>query len=231
MGGVCTGRSPRPAPRSKFFRPRPVCRTSSSPPTPPSSLTAKSCWRAFATASGSAKSRCSGSLRGAEDVWASQRRPRHAGRRHAAKARAIAFLIPGAACSGWAAAFAPTPPRAMFCNGISESVPLLPLADPSFYHLDTAFCALPCGGVIYYPAAFTPPALARDPPPVAPLDRIVLTRPTPCTLPPMPYALGGRSCCLAQRGALAPDHRASAAIPSSKRRCNIFHAAADRPAA
>jgi N-dimethylarginine dimethylaminohydrolase len=31
----------------------------------------------------------------------------------------------------------------------------LALADPSFYHLDTAFCALPCGGVIYYPGAFT----------------------------------------------------------------------------
>ena len=25
------------------------------------------------------------------------------------------------------------------------------LADPSFYHLDTAFCLLPCGGVIYHP--------------------------------------------------------------------------------
>ena len=31
----------------------------------------------------------------------------------------------------------------------------LALADPSFYHLDTAFCALPCGGVIYHPGAFT----------------------------------------------------------------------------
>ena len=37
----------------------------------------------------------------------------------------------------------------------------LPLANPSFYHLDTAFCALPCGSVIYYPAAFAPDALAR----------------------------------------------------------------------
>ena len=35
----------------------------------------------------------------------------------------------------------------------------LALTDPSFYHLDTAFCALPCGGVLYYPAAFTAAAL------------------------------------------------------------------------
>ena len=52
----------------------------------------------------------------------------------------------------------------------------LPLADPSFYHLDTAFCALPCGGVIYYPAAFTPVALSEIHAWVAAADRIALTR-------------------------------------------------------
>lgn len=31
----------------------------------------------------------------------------------------------------------------------------LELANPSFYHLDTAFCALPTGDIIYYPGAFT----------------------------------------------------------------------------
>jgi N-dimethylarginine dimethylaminohydrolase len=50
----------------------------------------------------------------------------------------------------------------------------LALADPSFYHLDTAFCALPCGSVIYYPAAFTPAALATIHERVAPGDRIEL---------------------------------------------------------
>ena len=35
----------------------------------------------------------------------------------------------------------------------------LELADPRFYHLDTAFCPLPCGAVLYYPAAFTAAAL------------------------------------------------------------------------
>jgi len=52
----------------------------------------------------------------------------------------------------------------------------LPLADPRFYHLDTAFCALPCGGVIYYPAAFTSAALATIHEHVAPADRIALNR-------------------------------------------------------
>ncbi len=50
----------------------------------------------------------------------------------------------------------------------------LTLADLNFYHLDTAFCALPCGSVIYYPAAFTPAALAVIHGQVAPRDRIVL---------------------------------------------------------
>jgi N-dimethylarginine dimethylaminohydrolase len=50
----------------------------------------------------------------------------------------------------------------------------LKLADPSFYHLDTAFCPLPCGGVIYYPGAFTPDALELIEARVAPADRIAL---------------------------------------------------------
>jgi N-dimethylarginine dimethylaminohydrolase len=53
---------------------------------------------------------------------------------------------------------------------------VLTLADPSFYHLDTALCALPCGGVIYYPGAFTPEALATIHRHVAPAERIALVR-------------------------------------------------------
>ena len=52
----------------------------------------------------------------------------------------------------------------------------LKLADPSFYHLDTAFCALPCGSVIYYPGAFTPAALETIEWLVAPSQRIALER-------------------------------------------------------
>jgi N-dimethylarginine dimethylaminohydrolase len=36
-----------------------------------------------------------------------------------------------------------------------EVIPL-ELADPRFYHLDTCFCPLPGGRVMYYPAAFSP---------------------------------------------------------------------------
>jgi N-dimethylarginine dimethylaminohydrolase len=50
----------------------------------------------------------------------------------------------------------------------------LPLADANFYHLDTAFCALPCGAVIYYPGAFTPAALAAIHDHVVPENRIAL---------------------------------------------------------
>jgi N-dimethylarginine dimethylaminohydrolase len=50
----------------------------------------------------------------------------------------------------------------------------LDLADPSFYHLDTALCPLPCGGVIYHPGAFTGEARAAIELRVAPADRIAL---------------------------------------------------------
>ena len=52
----------------------------------------------------------------------------------------------------------------------------LGLADPSFYHLDTCFCALPYGDVIYYPGAFTAAALEIIHACVAPDERIALER-------------------------------------------------------
>jgi N-dimethylarginine dimethylaminohydrolase len=52
----------------------------------------------------------------------------------------------------------------------------LELADPSFYHLDTAFCALPSGDVIYYPGAFTPSGRHAIEERVAYEQRIVLDR-------------------------------------------------------
>lgn len=57
-------------------------------------------------------------------------------------------------------------------------VPCLPLAlaDPNFYHLDTAFCALPSGDVLYYPAAFTPAAIEIIHAHVAPAQRVALNR-------------------------------------------------------
>jgi len=51
----------------------------------------------------------------------------------------------------------------------------LELANPSYYHLDTAMCALPCGALIYYPGAFTAAALEKIQARVAPAERIALS--------------------------------------------------------
>jgi N-dimethylarginine dimethylaminohydrolase len=51
----------------------------------------------------------------------------------------------------------------------------LELADARFYHLDTALCALPCGGIVYFPGAFTPLALEILHSEVAPEHRIALS--------------------------------------------------------
>jgi N-dimethylarginine dimethylaminohydrolase len=50
----------------------------------------------------------------------------------------------------------------------------LALADPAFYHLDTCFSPLPCGAVMYYPAAFTTEKLAQIHARVAPTQRIAI---------------------------------------------------------
>jgi N-dimethylarginine dimethylaminohydrolase len=50
----------------------------------------------------------------------------------------------------------------------------LPLADPAFYHLDTCFSPLPCGAVMYHPAAFTTEGLARIRARVAPEQLIAI---------------------------------------------------------
>lgn len=53
-----------------------------------------------------------------------------------------------------------------------ERVVGLELASQRFYHLDTCFCPLTGGEVLYYPPAFTPAALTRIHAHVAPADRI-----------------------------------------------------------
>ncbi|HEX3440127.1 MAG TPA: arginine deiminase-related protein [Pseudolabrys sp.] len=55
-------------------------------------------------------------------------------------------------------------------------VPCVPLAlaDPKHYHLDTAFCALPCGTAMYYPRAFSAKALGAIHANTTPDQRIVL---------------------------------------------------------
>jgi N-dimethylarginine dimethylaminohydrolase len=55
-------------------------------------------------------------------------------------------------------------------------VPCVPLelANPRFYHLDTAFCALPCGSVVYHRGAFTAKARAAIEAEVGRAERIAL---------------------------------------------------------
>src|SRR5262249_21609082 len=68
---------------------------------------------------------------------------------------AIASGINGAGSSGWAAANARTARRPISSPTASEwSAPLLSLPTRALPP-HTAFCALPTGDIIYYPAAFT----------------------------------------------------------------------------
>src|SRR5829696_9117851 len=77
--------------------------------------------------------------------------------------------MPSARCFGWDAGAAQIVQQVF-------GVPCVPLTltNPSYYHLDTAMCALPCGAVIYYPGAFAPAALEAIHDRVAPADRIAL---------------------------------------------------------
>ncbi|HEY3951524.1 amidinotransferase, partial [Phenylobacterium sp.] len=56
-----------------------------------------------------------------------------------------------------------------------QAVVGLKLASDRFYHLDTGFCPLSSGEVLYFPDAFTPQALAAIHAHVAPADRIEAT--------------------------------------------------------
>jgi len=55
-----------------------------------------------------------------------------------------------------------------------DCVPL-ELLDARFYHLDTAFCPLPSGEIIFYPPAFTKSALGALAERVAPSEQIILS--------------------------------------------------------
>jgi N-dimethylarginine dimethylaminohydrolase len=82
----------------------------------------------------------------------------------------------------------------------------LALADPSFYHLDTAFCALPHGDVLYFPDAFTPAALDIIHHHVPPAHRIALDRADAARFAANAVALGRTvilsSCSVALRRTL-----------------------------
>ena len=104
----------------------------------------------------------------------------------------------------------------------------LALADPTFYHLDTCFSPLPCGAVMYYPAAFTTEGLALIHARAAPTIRYHQTMPR--ALPPMQSPSAAPSCCRAAARRCGPGSR-SAAIQWWRRRSQPSSAAAAQPVA
>ena len=152
--------------------PSPICQTSSSPLTPPSCLTASSLSRFRHP-----------ERKPEEPVFADALRV--AGRLDAVEALPGDMIQEGAGDCIWDSY------RGQFWMGCGPrsdraaamSSPIFrcrmrwpQLADPSFYHLDTAFCALPTGDVIYYPQAFSTAARGAIEERVAPTQRIALDR-------------------------------------------------------
>jgi N-dimethylarginine dimethylaminohydrolase len=66
----------------------------------------------------------------------------------------------------------------------------LELADPRFYHLDTALCPLPRGEVMYFPEAFTPSAQGALRAQIAPSQRIEVGSDDACRLTANAVAIG-----------------------------------------
>ena len=66
----------------------------------------------------------------------------------------------------------------------------LELADPRFYHLDTALCPFPRGEVIYFPEAFTPSARAALRAQIPPAQRIEIRSDDACRLAANAVAIG-----------------------------------------
>lgn len=60
-------------------------------------------------------------------------------------------------------------------DALSVEVVALRLVDPRFYHLDTCFCPLRAGGVVYFPGAFSPQSLATIETRFAPSERIAVS--------------------------------------------------------
>ncbi len=70
-----------------------------------------------------------------------------------------------------------------------ETIPL-ELADPRFYHLDTALCPLPGGEVMFAPIAFTPSGIATIHDHVRPEQRVEVGTEDACRLAANAVALG-----------------------------------------
>jgi len=66
--------------------------------------------------------------------------------------------------------------HAILKNDFQMQVVSLQLVDPRFYHLDTCFCPLQDGGVMYYPPAFSAESLKRIEEHTIPENRILVSQ-------------------------------------------------------
>jgi N-dimethylarginine dimethylaminohydrolase len=80
--------------------------------------------------------------------------------------------------------------RDIIADVYDAEVMALALADPRFYHMDTAFCPLPRGEVLFIPDAFTPDGRARIHERVAPAQRIEVGVDDACRLAANAVCLG-----------------------------------------
>ena len=86
----------------------------------------------------------------------------------------------------------------------NRDVVALALADPRFYHLDTAFCPLPGGEVVYFPPAFTQSAQRAIQARLAPSQRIEIEAADACRLAANAVCIGNTIVM----SACSPDLRA-----------------------
>jgi N-dimethylarginine dimethylaminohydrolase len=80
--------------------------------------------------------------------------------------------------------------RHVVAETFGVEVVALELADPRFYHLDTALCAMPQGELVYFPGAFTPAANVAISERVDAADRIEITAEDACRLAANAVVLG-----------------------------------------
>ncbi len=128
--------------------------------------------------------------------------------------------------------------RPMVADTFGTDVAAIELADPRFYHMDTALCPLSGGELLYIPGAFTAAGRAEIEARVAPQDRIEVAEKDAVRLAANTVCVGQRPGDARLWRAAARDARgarlscaghAFAGVPAQRRRCLLPDLAA-RPA-
>lgn len=87
-------------------------------------------------------------------------------------------------------------------DSLAAEIVALQLVDPRFYHLDTCFCPLRSGGVVYFPGAFSRQALGAIEDRFLPSQRIAVSEDDATVL----------ACNIVDLGSIVLLHRASASL-------------------